>query len=174
MTIAPDYAEPFEAWRVWRVVRRDGMYSLGSVIQRALWPAGEAFIADCLRAPRLFSRVRRKQPHDAPDARCECGIYAAALERVGQYLADAPCRGVSRVLGKVALWGTVIECDRGFRASVAYPTRIYIPSDVGKPWRVDWDEVAIGLWRYGVPIEALASSSADAPRVLAELHAAAA
>jgi hypothetical protein len=173
MSVAPDYAEPFEAWRVWRVVRRDGEYSLGSVIQRALWPAGEAFTADCLRAPRLFSRFRRKQPHEAPDARCECGIYAAALERVGQYLADAPFRGVARVLGKVALWGTVIECDRGFRASLAYPTRIYIPIDAGRPWRVDWEEVAIGLWRYGVPVEALASSSADAPRLLAELQAAA-
>src|SRR5205823_7338122 len=89
MSVAPDYAEPFEAWRVWRVVRRDGEYSLGSVIQRALWPAGEAFTADCLRASRLFSRFRRNQPHEAPEPRCECGIYAASLERVGQYLADA-------------------------------------------------------------------------------------
>jgi hypothetical protein len=67
----------------------------------------------------------------------------------------------------------VIECERGFRAATAYPTRIYVPSDAGRPWRVEWDDVAIGLWRYGVPVEALASRSADAPRVLAELRTAA-
>src|SRR5919204_5328873 len=37
---APDFAEPLEAWRVWKVVRRDGVHSLGSVIQRTVWPGG--------------------------------------------------------------------------------------------------------------------------------------
>lgn len=174
MIEAPDYVEPFEAWRVWRVVRRERQYSLGSVIQRTLWPTGEALAAECFRMPRLFSRLRRKREHEAPDASCDCGIYAAGLERIGQYLAEAPCRGVARVLGRVALWGTVIECERGFRAACAYPTRIYIPCDAGKPWGVDWQDVALGLWRYGVPIEALSSSSADSARVLAEVQSAAA
>jgi hypothetical protein len=79
---------------------------------------------------------------------------------------------VARVLGRVALWGTVIECERGFRASRAYPTRVYLPSDAGSPWGVEWEEVALGLSRYRVPIEALASAAADAPRVVAELRAA--
>jgi hypothetical protein len=146
---APDFVEPFNAWRVWKVVRRHGVYMLGSVVQRTLWPAGEALEADCLRRRTLFARSRRKRRHDAPEASCECGIYGAALERVGQYVAEAPCRGVARVLGRVALWGTVIECERGFRASHAYPTRVYVPADAGDPWRVSWEEVALGLWRYG-------------------------
>ena len=171
MNEAPDYAEPLEAWRVWRVVRRERKYSLGSVVQRTLWPPGEAFTAECLRTPRILTRLRRERRHDAPEAFCECGIYAAALERVGQYLAEAPCHGVARVLGRVALWGTVIECERGFRASHAYPTRIFIPSDAGSPWRVDWEEVAVGLLRYRVPVEALAAGSGD-PRVLEELQTA--
>ena len=105
MNEAPDYPEAFEAWRAWRVVRRDGEFSLGSIIQRTLWPAGEALAAECLRCRRLLARLRRKRAHDAPDSGCECGIYATALEGVGQYLAEAPCKGVARVLGRVALWG---------------------------------------------------------------------
>jgi hypothetical protein len=172
MNEAPDYAAPLQAWRVWKLVRREGEYMLGSVVQRTLWPPGAALTADCLRGRHLFPRLRRRRAHAAPESDCECGIYAAALDRVGQYLVEAPCRGVSRVLGQVALWGTVIECERGFRASHAYPSRMYIPFDAGNPWRVDWEEVALGLWRYRVPIEPLEVAAAEAPRVLAERPAA--
>jgi hypothetical protein len=171
MIEAPDFVEPFEAWRAWKVVRRGDGYSIGSVIQATLWPAGEPLVAECLHR-RLHVRLRRRQPHDAPGAGCQCGIYAAALERVTQYVADAPCRGVARVLGRVALWGTVIECERGFRASHAYPTRIYVPADAGEPWQTGWEEVALGLWRYGVPVEPLAAPAADATRHLAAREAA--
>jgi hypothetical protein len=180
MNEAPDFVDPLGAWRAWRVVRKDGEYglrqdrefSVGSVVRRTLWPAGEALIAECLGCRGLFGRFRRKRRHDAPEARCECGIYATALERVGQYVADAPCRGVAHVLGQVALWGTVIECERGFRASHAYPTRIYVPADAGDPWRISWEEVAFGLTGYGVPIEPLAARAAEATRHLAERQAA--
>jgi len=99
-------------------------------------------------------------------------VYAAALERIGQYLAEAPCRSVSRVLGRVSLWGTVVECERGFRAASAYPARISVPADAGRPWGVDWEEVALGLWDYGVPVEPLSAYSRNAGDVLAELKAA--
>ena len=171
MNEAPDFVEPFQGWRVWRVVRHAGDYRLGSVVQPTLWPAGEPLTAECL-AHRLVLPLRRKRRHDAPEPCCECGIYAAALERIGQYVAEAPCRGVARVLGQVALWGTVIECERGFRASHAYPSRIYVPADAGDPWRVGWEEVALGLCRYRVPVEALASRAADATLLLAARQAA--
>ncbi|HSC49822.1 MAG TPA: hypothetical protein VLD16_06105 [Gaiellaceae bacterium] len=169
---APDYAEPFRAWRVWRVVRRDRGYYLGSVVQRTVWPAGEAFTAECLRMPTMFSRLRRRQRHESPEADCDCGIYAASLERLDHYLADAPLRAVARVLGQVALWGTVIECENGFRASHAYPLRIYVPADAGGPWRIGWDEVAGGLVSYGVPVEPLAARAAEATRHLHDRQAA--
>lgn len=173
MNEAPDYVEPFEAWRVWKVVRADGGYSIGGIVQRTLWPAGEALTAECLRRRSPFQRLRGWScAHDAPEAACECGIYAAELERVGQYAAEAPCHGVARVLGTVALWGTVIECERGFRASHAYPSRIYVPADAGDPWRVGWEEVALGLWRYAVPIEPLAARAAEATGHLAARQAA--
>jgi hypothetical protein len=173
---APDFVEPFEAWRVWRVVRGNGEYSLRrhgeyrlrSVVQRTVWPADEALTAQCLGRPRLIPRLRHNRLHDAPEPDCECGIYAAALELVSQYVAEAPCQGFARVLGQVALWGTVIECERGYRASHAYPTRIYVPADAGEPWRITWEEVALGLVCYGVPIEPLAARAAEATRHLAE------
>lgn len=171
MTDAPDFIEPFEAWRAWSVVRRDDKYSLGSIVQRTIWPAGEPLAAQCLRH-RLSGRLFRGLRHDAPEADCLCGIYGAGLDGVSQYVADAPCRGFARVLGRVHLWGTVVECERGFRASFAYPAAIYVPADAGDPWRVGWDEVAFGLSRYGVPIEPLASRAADAARHLAARRAA--
>jgi hypothetical protein len=154
---APDFAEPLQAWRVWRVVRKDDRFTLGSIVQRTLWPPGEALSAECLRCRGLTARILRRRRHGAPEQDCECGIYAAELDAVGEYLSEAAYRGVARVLGQVALWGTVIECERGLRASRAYPVRIYVPADAGHPWRVDWDEIALGLWHYGVPIEPVTS-----------------
>ena len=168
MRDAPDFIEPFEAWRVWKVVRHNGQFSLGSVVQRTVWPAGEALVAQCLAGSRLSLLLRRRKArHEAPDVGCRCGIYAAGLETVGQYAADAPFSGVSRVIGQVALWGTVVECERGYRASCAYPSRIYVPADAGEPWRIGWDEVALGLCRYGVPVEPVGARAADATRYLA-------
>lgn len=87
-------------------------------------------------------------------------------------MAEAPWRGVARVLGRVALWGTVIESERGFCASHAYPIRIYLPADVGEPWRTSWEEVALGLWRYGVPIEPLTARATEATVESAQRQAA--
>lgn len=171
MNGAPDFIEPFEVWRAWKVVRRNGVYSLGSIVRGTLWPAREALAADCL-SDHLFARFGKKRRHGAPAADCDCGIYGAALARIGQYVADPPCRGVARVLGRVALWGTVIECERGFRASHAYPARIYVPADAGDPWRITWEEVAFGLARYGVPVEPLAARASEATHHLAERLAA--
>jgi hypothetical protein len=165
---APDFLEPLEAWRVWKVVRRDGVYSLGSVVQRTVWPAGEALVAECLAGGRLSRLLRRRKArHDAPVVDCQCGIYAGGLDVAGRYAADTPFSAVSHVLGQVALWGTVVECERGYRASHAYPARIYVPADAGEQWRIGWDEVALGLCRYGVPVEPVGAPAADATRFLA-------
>jgi hypothetical protein len=47
-----------------------------------------------------------------------------------------------------------------------------VRADAGDPWRISWDEVALGLWRYGVPIEPLAARAAEATRHLAQRQAA--
>ena len=37
-----------------------------------------------------------------------------------------------RVLGRVSLWGDVVECAWGWRASFAYPAQIYVPDRVSR------------------------------------------
>lgn len=164
MSAAPDYVEPFEAWRVWRVVRVDGAYRLGSIVQHTLWPTDEALRAECQRL-RLFRRRRRE--HEAPCVSCECGIYAAGLEQLHLYVAEGLRGPLSRVVGRVALWGTVVECERGFRASDAYPRHLYVPEDAGVAWQTSWQDVALGLCAYGVSVEPLDVPAAEAPRRLA-------
>jgi hypothetical protein len=166
--LAPDVGGTIDAWRVWRVWRgvRDGVYVLGSAIKPTLWPARQPLLAECLRR-RPLAWVRRKQRHAAPDAPCECGVYAVALEQLGLYLNGSSLQpDATRVVGQVALWGTVVECERGFRASHAYPLRIFVPSDVcGGRDRAS--ELVDGLAAYGVPIELLSAPRSGALEALA-------
>ena len=166
---APDLAEAVEAWRAWRVVRRDGSYQLRSVVKPTLWPRCEPLTAECLHAEPWPRRVLRRPPsrHDSPQPRCECGIYAADLARVDLYLTPSPLEPtVGRVLGRVSLWGTVIECERGFRASHAYPLAIYVPSDSARD-STQRAALAEALAEYGVPVELLVECCRDAPGALA-------
>jgi hypothetical protein len=148
---APDFIEPIDAWRVWRVIERDGELALASVVKRTIWPVGEPVVAECLRARPFGSLLRRS--HAAPDPTCDCGIYAAELERVFDYLNDSLPEARARVLGRVALWGSVIECEHGVRASRAYPLALYVPLDASPDRSIGADEVALRLTRYGVPVE---------------------
>jgi hypothetical protein len=169
---APDFAEPIEAWRAWRVVRREGLLVLGSVIQKVTWPSGRALEAACLRRPRLLRRLRQREEHEAPRDRCECGIYATSIDQVGYYLAETPPTNDGRVFGLVSLWDTVIECERGYRGGRAYPTRIYVPLDAGPRAADGWEEIAFGLQHYGVPIESVLARCKEAVGAVAERLAA--
>lgn len=164
MSAAPDYAEALDVWRVWRVVRRGGELRLRSVVQGTLWVPGKELVAECLR--RQFSLLpwrRRACRHEAPLDDCDCGIYGASLEQVAGYFDDGlGGRGVHRVIGRVRLWGSVVECERGLRASRAYPARIYVPTCRADGNRVEaTEEVALALTDYGVPIEILDCDSAQ-------------
>jgi hypothetical protein len=164
---APDFVEPFEAWRVWRVVAGDGHYKLASAIKPTVWAPGEPLVATCLQSSpvrRWWQRFRGRDEHPpAPAFRCECGIYAADLPQLRHYLNDglAPS-AVGRVLGLVSLWGTVVECERGFRASHAYPSRIYVPADASSRRDHSWDDLIGGLEIYDVPVEPLAARCSEA------------
>ena len=112
---APDYAEALIGWRVWCVVRTPNGLRLASVIRDQIWEEGVETVAHC------------EAGHDAPEADCACGIYAAREpEAVLTYLhgRDEP-HTVSRVLGRVLLWGTVVEHEHGWRASHALPLELY-------------------------------------------------
>jgi hypothetical protein len=162
---APDLAEPIEAWRVWRVVQSGERLLLASVVQETIWQPREALRATCLRRTvRAISRVRRRPAHEPPEEGCSCGVYAAGLEFVRQYLID-PLPSYwrhPRVVGRAALWGSVVECERGYRATLAYPAHIYLPTRARLPSGPSWGEIADNLMAYGVPVEALETRYSEA------------
>jgi hypothetical protein len=164
LAAAPDFIEPLEAWRVWRVVAYKGELVLASAVKRTIWPADEPLVAECLAAkPLLRDWLLRRPPHEAPCESCQCGIYATQWGQVGKYLRDLLPEARARVLGRVALWGTVIESERGFRASHAYPLALYVPVDGAERSPLGPDELARALERYRVPVEPLRRGSRHFP-----------
>lgn len=168
---APDYCDPFVGWRVWIATEDDGAIRLRSVVFNVAWPVREPMIANCLRRRMNLLPWRRQQSHDAPGFECDCGVYASSLERIAGYLDDRfDGKRVHRVVGRVSLWGSVVECSWGWRASHAYPEKIYVPC-----WRrsgrdgLSPAEVALGLVDYGVPVDLLDGTSPE--RAIDELAA---
>ena len=70
--------------------------------------------------------------HSAPWPACACGIWALssrleALENAGEYAAKRlHIEEDSAVfaIGRVRLWGLIVECERGYRAQYAYPESV--------------------------------------------------
>jgi hypothetical protein len=100
--------EPVMAWRAWALTgKRDGSeLLLRPVAGRSRpWRPREVAEAACKHA-RL---------HAAPNVDCSCGLHAtheAAILRRTRTPA---------VLGRVALWGRIIEHELGYRAEYGYP-----------------------------------------------------
>jgi len=147
---APDYFEPVVGWRAWYAVEGGGAVHLMSLFHPTPWPQGEPFAATC-RAWKPFWR-RRSNGHEPPHDGCGCGIYASSLEAAGRYVPSHVQRARWPVLGTVSLWGSLDECERGWRASLAYPRRLYVPAVRMRRARVR-SRIAAGLQEYGVPIE---------------------
>jgi hypothetical protein len=147
VSIAPDYAEPLCAWRMWEVEDVDAVPRLRSLYRVSFWPVGAPLEARC-EAQRL--RLSRRPRHAAPTATCTCGIYGAPFQLLRRRLAVEPGLppGCLFVIGTVSLWGDVLECERGWRAALAYPRHLFVP--LGLPGAADR---AVGLADYGVPVE---------------------
>ena len=133
---------------------------LSSVVYPTVWPPRCELVAVCQRRRQFHRWLTAEVPHPAPGEGCQCGIYAADdPTRLGPYLtghaADARSSGrlLGRVAGRVLLWGTVVECEHGWRASHAYPERIYVHS--GGDWP-DGAGLTGALAGYGVPVERVA------------------
>ena len=150
---APDYAEPLIAWRTWSLARSGRAMLLRSVVKPTTWLPGSAVRARCLR-PRV---LRWRRGHAAPAIGCSCGVYAADLAVAASYLDAARIRlgtvEVQQVLGRVALWGDVVVCEQGYRATYAYPEHLYVAGrdGLGAERRDAW-AVASALEPYGVPV----------------------
>jgi hypothetical protein len=160
VSAAPDYIEPTIGWRTWLVVPEGGSFRLRSVVYDALWPARDELVARCLRRTASLP-WRRRIEHGPPGHNCACGIYAARdPDEAASYLHGrswADGLSVHRVIGTVSLWGRVVECTRGWRGSLAYPKKIYVPPARAPFWlRADRvEEIALDLTDYDVPVELL-------------------
>ena len=103
--------------------------------------------------------------HAAPQATCHCGLYAStSVKRAARFVQGHGSlhEAIGAVIGQVSLWGSVVECECGWRASHAYPARLYVP--LGKQGRFSilfgyGADAAQALRAYGVPVELVASGS---------------
>ena len=105
-------SEPIVAWRSWALTgRSDGSrLLLRPVAGRAHpWRPREVATAICKRGG-VF--------HEAPAIGCRCGLHASQTLDI---LRRTKCPAV---LGRVALWGRVVEHELGYRARFAYPQRL--------------------------------------------------
>ena len=103
----PDYSQYIIGWRVWRV--ENGM--LWSPFTGSVWEPGKPFQIDRSRydgwSDELSNPLNRG-----------LGIFALKKPPRGMVI------GGSLVVGRVALWGTVHEHTKGYRAQYAYPLSI--------------------------------------------------
>jgi hypothetical protein len=159
-TRVPDYIEPVIAWRSWLLVSTSEGVRLSSVIHPMLWPPRRELLASCRRRrPRSRGLAAF---HSAPERACQCGIYGAGhLSLLRPYLERQPAerdqseRTLGRAIGRVRLWGTVVECSQGWRASHAYPAAIYVSSAAHKAQLLEGERLSLALAAYGIPIELL-------------------
>jgi hypothetical protein len=62
-------------------------------------------------------------------------------------------RILHRVIGRVALWGDVVEGPRGWRASHAYPADLLLPAaNINRRPMAGLSTMAMELADYGVPV----------------------
>jgi hypothetical protein len=75
----------------------------------------------------------------APQSYCQCGLYASTSVKAAASFVrgrGSPPEAIGAVIGRVFLWGSVVECERGWRAARAYPARLYVP--LGRRGRVSF------------------------------------
>ncbi len=141
-------SRPVTGWRAWVVTETAAGLRLASVLHDVVWPHGVQLVAECRRHDDPFAAPIGTHP--VPGAECNCGFHAARdpVDALSYARGRDELGTVCRVLGEVSLWGHVLETEAGWRASHAYPLRLYVPDA----------EVAAQLAAYSVPVCASPSS----------------
>jgi hypothetical protein len=99
--------QPIVGWRIWRV-RNELLCA--TVWGTPWWPQ-----------VRVEPVCQQELDHAAPQRDCECGVYAFKSREDAAALAREKVDHDVIALGRVSLWGRVIETERGYRAAHAYP-----------------------------------------------------
>ena len=151
---------PVTAFRIWRVPLMPHLL-LHSWHSMNRWEPFKRLEAECnnhmscVCAGEFWTSTKR-EPEEPFVCSCNAGIYGwktfdQAFEMYIDELEQMSCIGpeeplTNRIaLGKVYLWGRVIECEKGFRGLYAYPAGIYYTAD-NSPALAD---------RYRVPLLAI-------------------
>jgi hypothetical protein len=136
----PDAVDVAIGWRTWSISVTGNIEGevpqmrLRSVSHSSfLWLPREAVEAKCSRSTGKANGVDRKG-HEVPDEHCSCGLYSAKtfehLQTMSYHFYDADS-GFNAV-GRVKLWGKVVEGTQGWRAQYGYPETLYVPFEA---WR---------------------------------------
>jgi hypothetical protein len=143
-----EISRPVTGWRAWVVTETPAGLQLASVLHDLVWPHGAPLVAECRRADDPFATPIG--PHPVPGPECNCGFHAARdpVDALSYARGRDEPGTVCRILGEVRLWGHVLETEGGWRASHAYPLRVYVPDG----------EIAAALAAYTVPVCASPSS----------------
>jgi hypothetical protein len=156
-----ELSRPVTGWRAWTVVETPTGLRLGSVLHDVLWTPRRALVAECRLHEDPFATP--VSPHPVPGPSCNCGFHAArdAADALSYARGRDEPGTICRILGEVTLWGHVLQTEGGWRASHAYPARLYVPDD----------EIADALAAYSVPVcvspssrTCTATPSVSAPR----------
>jgi hypothetical protein len=163
--VVPDVIEPIIGHRSWTVlVHPSGEPRLCSPFRRSPWEPGAPHEARCgvatWSSPIAVRPVSAAPPaHAAPQEGCTCGVHAWR-SRETALMDAAGARGLRAVSGDVALWGTVLRHERGWRAARGYPSSlaVHAATDDGLCFVFSW---LSGQLR-AVPAEDLAPALAEA------------
>lgn len=121
--------EPITGWRAWRVV---DFHRHGGIVEKRLQSlTGRDTLEPLIRAEgRCIPRdpyYGTASHHEAPWPSCHCGIWATRTRELlplHDFRSEDPRALVC--VGEVALWGRVLEFEKGWRARYAYPTRLIL------------------------------------------------
>jgi hypothetical protein len=135
-------SRPVTGWRAWVVTHTATGVRLGSVLHDLVWPHDRALVAECRHEDDPFATAL--PPHPVPGADCNCGFHAARdpVDALSYARGRDEANTICRILGEVHLWGHVVETEGGWRASHAYPARLYVADPA----------LAAALAAYGVPV----------------------
>lgn len=148
----PDLVQVITAYRAWRAESVNCQVRLFALGQDVIWEPRQKAEAECIqwtfwRKLGLSPNKARPREHEAPDANCGCGIWGfKSFENLRLALGRSY---KPSVIGKVSLWGRVIETENGFRAQYAYPQKLWACSN-------GWSAEELGLV-YGVPVKTVQS-----------------
>jgi hypothetical protein len=120
----PDYIEPITAWRVFAVLpSSEGLPCLAALTSAIMrYAKGQYYRALCMR--------RLQDVHEPPQQDCTCGFYSSKTCATSADLMEYWNRNnislawswvdgpyiASYALGKVEIWGEVVEHEEGYRS----------------------------------------------------------